>query len=607
MDNEEQVIDLRDLWSALVKHKQFIAKCTAGCVLLAGLGIFALSKPVYESKATVQVKIPKSIDKPMYDHNMVPVNAMVLGRYQEILKSRAVMMPVVERFADKEAFAKNRDAAFEAFSKNITIANTKNTDTLAITVSAKTADEAKSINTMVLANFLLKATELERGNTSATVDFLRSQLREARLKMDEAQKNLVDFQNEIGVNNPSQQEKLAEDKYKRAKEMQINSELAIENANNRISVINGQLQSKGELLLDNAVIGEYKKQLKALQTKKVKLLVDFTEKHPDVIKVDQEMEVLRQRIEEEVAKVADASSEISTNPIYKELYKQKLELEMTVANNRMSLEMGKRLEAEYKEDLEKLSTNRVKYTDLTRELNTAKETYNMLTKRLEENRVASAADTGSVQIMDAPSLPSSPASQKRAMKLGIAFLLGLLGSSGFVIGRELLNPKVKKETDITEQLGVNLLASVAVGDMESFRGLRASLLALGVRKFVFGGTGAGEIATIVADLLRKAGFSTMLMDTAGLAKVVADYGAVAESEALASKAVSQVLDSYVASNDYVMIDSSAENCDALALGDKVDGVVEVVKAETQSPDELKARLAAYKQAGVKLLGVVLVK
>ena len=64
-----------------------------------------------------------------------------------------------------------------------------------------------------------------------------------------------------------------------------------------------------------------------------------------------------------------------------------------------SLEMGKRLEAEYKEELEKLSANRVKYTDLTRELNTAKETYNMLTKRLEESRVAGAADAGSVQII----------------------------------------------------------------------------------------------------------------------------------------------------------------------------------------------------------------
>ena len=84
----------------------------------------------------------------------------------------------------------------------------------------------------------------------------------------------------------------------------------------------------------------------------------------------------------------------------------------------------------------------------------------MLAKRLEEAKVAEVAVSTEVQVVDAPTLPEKPVKPKKALTLVLAFLLGLFGSSGYVIARELMNRTIKTSDDVSTYLGLPVLGQV---------------------------------------------------------------------------------------------------------------------------------------------------
>ena len=56
--------------------------------------------------------------------------------------------------------------------------------------------------------------------------------------------------------------------------------------------------------------------------------------------------------------------------------------------------------------------------------------------------------------------PHAPQKEKKALTLVLAFLLGLFGSSGFVIARELMNRTIKTSDDVSTYLGLPVLGQV---------------------------------------------------------------------------------------------------------------------------------------------------
>lgn len=118
------------------------------------------------------------------------------------------------------------------------------------------------------------------------------------------------------------------------------------------------------------------------------------------------------------------------------------------------------LEERYNKDVQALSETEQQYLSLLRDARVAQEIYVMLAKRLEEAKVAEVAVSTEVQVVDNPTLPEKPVKPKKALTLVLSFLLGLFGSSGFVIARELMNRTIKTSDDVETYLGLPVLAQV---------------------------------------------------------------------------------------------------------------------------------------------------
>ena len=118
MDEQEITIDLRDLWHVLQKNIRTIKKVTCGFVAAAVVYLIVVP-PTYESVALLRVKQPKGIGSSILE-SMPMGNAMatkqLMSTYAEILKSRSVVVPVIE--ATEEANDDGKYPRYEDYLKS---------------------------------------------------------------------------------------------------------------------------------------------------------------------------------------------------------------------------------------------------------------------------------------------------------------------------------------------------------------------------------------------------------------------------------------------------------------------------------------------------------
>lgn len=97
---------------------------------------------------------------------------------------------------------------------------------------------------------------------------------------------------------------------------------------------------------------------------------------------------------------------------------------------------------------------------LVRDVNAAKEIYFMLSKRLEEAKVAELSVSSEVQVVDTPSLPDKRKSPNRTMSMILAIIIGVLSGSTLVLFRELMNKTIKTSDDVEKYLGLPVLGKI---------------------------------------------------------------------------------------------------------------------------------------------------
>lgn len=259
-----------------------------------------------------------------------------------------------------------------------------------------------------------------------------------------------------------------------------------------------------------------------------------------------------------------------------------------------------------------------------------------------------------VQVIDKPSLQTAPTKPRKPMTMLISLLLGLIGSSGFIIAKELLNRKVKNTDDVEQYLELSVLGTVpdnSVDQMtvlEAYRNIRTNLLYSAKKKkkivlpSVMENAGNVKIVQNLATVVAQAGFKVLVVDCnmrapqnlfnltdKGLSDVLVKGANVKNllqasgvvnldvlpagsaqtnpSELLASPKMDALLAELQEAYDYLFLATPAvlPLTDAAIMATKADGVVLALESGKLAPDtavEAKVKLA---QVDAKILGIIL--
>ena len=466
--NEEEItIDLREIGAILKRNAANIARVTGVCIVAAGVYL-AVATPVYESQALLRVKQPKGIGSSLLE-SMPMGNAMantqLMNTYAEILKSRSVIIPVIEKTEEPNAEGKFMD--YEAYVKaKVTTAPFKDTEIMQLTVRSKTAEGAQKANNLIVEGFLNRLTELSRDQQKATRGFIEERAVAAKKELQAAEDKLTTYKKENDIIAPDDAVKLATEKMGMVDKLNAENRVALATANARLASTNAQLNGEAASIADNKSIQLYNSQLAQLEGERISYLDKYTAQHPKVKQVEQEIANLKQKINSEINKVASLQAP-SDNPVHQQLLAAKFQSEAEASVAQSNLAKLAQIDSDNKTDLRNLSDKEQEFVNLMRDVTVANEIYVMLAKRVEEAKVAEASVATEVQVVDGGTLPEKPAKPKKALTLLLAALLGALASSGFVVVRELLNRTIKNSDDVANYLELPVLGSVP--DMNDLR------------------------------------------------------------------------------------------------------------------------------------------
>lgn len=444
INNNDNTIDLKKLFSVMGEQKKVIIPIIVLCTVIAIIVAFVLPKS-YQSNTLVRIKSSGGSNLSGYAAMAAGFGIDVGGsssaspeNYIELMKSREVLEPIIEQ-VDMPEEDKEKLTTENFIKKYLEITNTKKTDLINITAYGKTPEEAQMISQSVADNFLTLMTKLNKEGNSSAINFLNDRMTIAKEEMETAENKLQAYQQEKGIYSPNDQTKALVDKLDDY-DKKIAQLEAQEQANSaKLQDVTGQLEQQNSSLLeynisDSDAIMSLRTSIVNKQVELVGLQQRYTEEHPDVIRTREELAELKKSLDREIQSAVNSKSATLT-PVQGNLLMEKVQTETAEAVTSASLDALKAKQQEAEGDMSTLSADSVEYMRLLRDKTITSEVYTNLVKAYENTRIQEAQESMDIQVIDAANLPREdmPAKPNKKLIVVIGFVFGIMISFGYTL------------------------------------------------------------------------------------------------------------------------------------------------------------------------------
>lgn len=319
------------------------------------------------------------------------------------------------------------------------------------TISFTSPDKAfsKKIVDAWGARFIQATLDRRYAATSYARKFLESRLGQLRTRIDQAERQLVDYAAQQGiVNLPSETSStpgsgttperslVAEDLIALNKELATATGERIE-AQSRLGARGGDVQEA----LGNTGISQMRSKRAELSSQYADLLQRFEPNYPPAQALKAQITTLDQSISREEGRVRSTLQQT-----YEAAEQRETALSKRVDGLKSSLF-----------DLRRRSTQ---YNILMREVDTNRQLYDALLQRYKEIGVAGGVGVNNIAVVDAGDLPDKPSSPRLLLNLAFALLGGLLVGVSLSFALEQLEDSLSDPAEVIELLHVALIGVV---------------------------------------------------------------------------------------------------------------------------------------------------
>lgn len=460
LNENEQEIDLRELWQVVLENKKTIAAVTAAFVIGAGIYLLVVS-PTYQSTSLLRIKPQQSLGDSIL--SSLPVGSDTQIKQQmntdaEILKSRTVVEPIIKEVSDPD---KNGDyPLYDGYVKgHIVTKPFKDTAILEVDVTGKSPEQAQKANSLLVKGFLKRLADLSRREQQATREFLQQRVVSAKSELDTAESKLQDFQTANKIYSTDDQMKGLTEQLSLIDKTKAENQLDMETAKAALNSVNGQLGSAGQSIADSPAIQQYKVQLAQLEETKAGYIGKYTDEHPKMQEINRQIQQTREALNQEIGNIVSQNAP-SSSTVQQGLLADKFKNEAAIAVAEGKNKALAQLDARNNTAIEALPEKERGYIRVKRDADVAQEIYIMLAKRLEEAKVAEVMVPNEVQIVDAATLPEKPVKPRKTLTMALALILGLLCGTGCTVARSLLNRKIKTADDVEQYLQLPVLGMI---------------------------------------------------------------------------------------------------------------------------------------------------
>lgn len=460
---QDQEIDLKELWQIIDDNKKTIAKVTAGFLAVAAAYLIVVP-PTYQSTSLLRIKQDKGLSSSILSALPAGSDQMIkqeMNTDAEILKSRNVVIPVIKqteelkdgKYPDYEGYVKGR----------ITTMPYKDTQILEVDVTGRTPEKAQEANSLLVKGFLNRLTELSHAESQATRKFLEQRVVSSKTELAGAEDRLKAYQVAHKIYSTTDQMKGLADQLTELDKVKAQNQLDLETAQAALGSIKGQLSDAGAGIADSPAIQQYKTQLAQLEATKASYTGKYTDEHPKMQEINQQIAQTRQALNDEISKIV-AQQAPSSSTVQQKLLSDKFSSEAAIAVAQSKNAAIAALEKKNDAEIAKLPEDQQGYIRVKRDADVAQEIYVMLAKRLEEAKVAEVMVPNEVQVIDEATLPEKPIKPRKLLTLAIAAILGILAGSGYTVAKALMYRKIRSSEDVEQYLQLPVLGSIPDAD-----------------------------------------------------------------------------------------------------------------------------------------------
>lgn len=434
-------VDMNRIASLFWERRAFAAKCSFGLAALF-LGLSFVVPKTYESTAVVQTSSMTGSSNVMQAMSSLSGGSgnIVVDNYIALMKSRAVIEPIVANLEYKDSFFRSADEnkeraiakSGEWAEKNLKIENIKGSDLISITASAREPEKAREISQAVVDNFLLLQTDLNQKQQSLLVKFLEERIKEAYAEATESGRKFALYQKEHGIYEPNEQAKVAISRMDAYTNTLADLKTKREATKAELNISSKQLSNLNSSSInfkinDNAVVQDMRQKIAQKEVSLVTLRSRYTEDHPDVVNLKAELAKMQDNLSREVNAIVESQT-AEMSPQQSALISKKLNAEVNLKVTEVSEQA---IQDKYDEEQKKLDDfpEAVRnYLDLKQESTMKQNIYTNLVSQAEAAKLKAAQDSMDIQVVDKANLPleSMPASPKKRNSMAVGFVLGLM-------------------------------------------------------------------------------------------------------------------------------------------------------------------------------------
>lgn len=395
---------------------------------------------------------------------------------QEIL-SRARLAELAKQFdlypglraagapEDTIATAMRRDIGIQIKGRGSGISS----DTVVLEITYSSSAPQKNMQVAnTLASFYIQGNlKVREQQAVGTTEFLRTELETVKKRLEEQEQKVVAYKMQNMGDLPEQlnanlstlsvlqkQMEILSDNLNRARERRNVLIQMAEMDSALTSLEAGTSQSSGDTRI-NGLIGQL-----------AELKMRFSDKHPDVIRIKQQIATL-----EEQAKLQAQSSPSSENlegalpaPRMSSAQIEQTTVDAEIKTLSASLQKVQHDLAVYQQRIENAPKREQELTGITRDYTITRDLYSSLLKRLDEAKLSGNLEEEQkaerFRLLEPAVLPQQPSGPKREMLLLMGLVLGLGAAVASVLVRELLDPSIHSTEELKAFTKVNVFGVI---------------------------------------------------------------------------------------------------------------------------------------------------
>ena len=497
-EDSDDVLDLRDLWRMVVKHKGLLLSITVAGLLLAVLLSF-IKTPLYLATTSVQVdqraarvvRFGQDADAPQ-DSN----DNTAIGTQLELLKSRVLAERVIDELrldrqglpmptapaaegdspgpdpADpdapqatgwtavagnllgriKDSYGKirepssnnterlNREQVIAAFQSTVKVEQVRNTRMLRIQVENASPQLSARIANSISDTFIALNLERRMDSSSYAKTFLETQLGLTKARLEESERKLNDYARSRNILTLDEKTNVLNQTFTEYSTALTKVEQEVIKAESDYEAVRSAPGTSLQVL-ENKTIQDYKAQISKLDQEYQQAAKIYKDDFP-------KMKQLRAQVDELQGKInAEVQNVLASVRNQAQIAKRQENLIRT----RLQQTRGEIMSAQDRS---------VDFNLLKREVDTNRELYNGLLQQVKEVGVAGGVEANNIQVVDKAEAPLFPYKPNLAMSAAIGLLAGIVLGLGIVFLMESMDDSIKFADEVEKLLMLPLIGVI---------------------------------------------------------------------------------------------------------------------------------------------------